>query len=339
MQPVQVSSPARDWYYEEPPSYSGYEQRTFSVRSSIQSERSYTNSEHRLKYPADAHIEYELLEYADGTEMSPEEHERQLAEEQAFAWIPHPPANTAPRQIFLQKPVVIPRINFKGRLGPPPPFVRAYSPDLHSHEVEEHDFLAFIDTLSVAEAGPVPLQVLNLAGTGLGFVPYHWAQIAGISMSVAAGVARAVFARIRTKRFLEVVNREYFAPRGLKVSICKNEDLVAKLDLGLDAPSIIRYDFDETDNSLRHRRLKALEPYIAPLCFDVPPPARQDNILDRISAKQLGYKMKRSEKKRRKKEEKLRNSKRDRKAKRMEKQYGKEVKKVGKLEYIVVENL
>jgi hypothetical protein len=42
--------------------------------------------------------------------------------------------------------------------------MRAYSPALRSHDINETDFLAFIDNLAVAQQQPVPLQVLNLAG-------------------------------------------------------------------------------------------------------------------------------------------------------------------------------
>jgi hypothetical protein len=55
---------------------------------------------------------------------------------------------------------------------------------------------------------------------------------ASAGMSVAAGVGTAATTIIRTQRFLEKVNREFFGPRGLKAGICKSGELVAKLGCG-----------------------------------------------------------------------------------------------------------
>jgi hypothetical protein len=65
---------------------------------------------------------------------------------------------------------VIPRIDISGRLAVPLPFMRAYSPDLRQHNINEADFVAFIDNLAVAQAPPAPLQALNVAGQTVGFV-------------------------------------------------------------------------------------------------------------------------------------------------------------------------
>lgn len=53
---------------------------------------------------------------------------------------------------------------------------------------------------------------------------------AGAGINLTAGVGTAAFSTVRTRRFMEKVNREYFAPRGLKASIYKNQQLVEKLD-------------------------------------------------------------------------------------------------------------
>jgi hypothetical protein len=54
-------------------------------------------------------------------------------------------------------------------------------------------------------------------------------------MNVAARVGTATLSYGRTRYFLEKFNREYFAPRGLRVSLCKYQQLVEKLDLNTDA--------------------------------------------------------------------------------------------------------
>jgi len=41
------------------------------------------------------------------------------------------------------------------------------------------------------------------------------------------------------------------------------------------------------NNSLQERRLRVLEPFIAQLTLDVPPPTEQRNIIDRLAAKQI----------------------------------------------------
>jgi hypothetical protein len=61
-------------------------------------------------------------------------------------------------------------------------------------------------------------------------------MFAGAGMNVVAGVGTAAVVYGRTRYFMEKVNREYFAPRGLQASICKHEQLVAKLGLDPDAP-------------------------------------------------------------------------------------------------------
>ena len=71
---------------------------------------------------------------------------------------------------FVQKPVVIPRLDVSGLLGTPFPFIRAYSSDLRSFNIHEKDFVAFLDNLSVAQAPPVPLQALDTAGHVVGIV-------------------------------------------------------------------------------------------------------------------------------------------------------------------------
>jgi hypothetical protein len=62
-------------------------------------------------------------------------------------------------------------------------------------------------------------------------------MFAGAGMNVAAGVGTAAVSYGRTRYFLEKVNREYFAPRGLRVSVCKYQQLVEKL--GLDTAAVV----------------------------------------------------------------------------------------------------
>ncbi len=133
------------------------------------------------------------------------------------------------------------------------------------------------------------------------YSPHHWAILAGIGMNVAAGAGTAAVSAIRTKSFLEKVNTEYFAPRGLKASIYKNEDLRNKLGYSGTLP-------ETTDNSqamtLGMRQVNALGRYIAPLDFNVPPPSEATNALDKMTQKQMAWRMKKLEKKAQKQNEK-----------------------------------
>ena len=52
--------------------------------------------------------------------------------------------------------------------------------------------------------------------------------------------------------------------------------------------------------------MQALQPYIAPLSLDVPPPTPQRHLLDKIGAKQVAHKIVKQEKKDRKKLGKIR---------------------------------
>ena len=137
-----------------------------------------------------------------------------------------------------QRPVAIPRVAINGLLSAPLPFLRAYSPVLQLHEVDELEFVAFIDNLTVVQQAPAPLQALNLAGTAISFVPWHWTLAAGLAMNGAAIAGSVAITKARTKRYLEKVNREYFAPRGLKVSLCKDEALATLIGYPQTQPDL-----------------------------------------------------------------------------------------------------
>lgn len=63
----------------------------------------------------------------------------------------------------------------------------------------------------------------------MGMVPHHWAQAASLGIGVAAGVGTAAVSYARTKMYLEGVNREFFAPRGLKVRLVKDKEMAEVL--------------------------------------------------------------------------------------------------------------
>ncbi|KAJ7741990.1 hypothetical protein DFH07DRAFT_50468 [Mycena maculata] len=100
------------------------------------------------------------------------------------------------------------------------PFARGYNPALESVDIPRDELLAFIDGLNLAMTASPPLRVVNLAGMVIGFVPYHWAMIAGTAIQVGAQVGMHVLSKTLTDRYLRAANLRLFKPRGLSVRIC-----------------------------------------------------------------------------------------------------------------------
>ncbi|KAK1495296.1 hypothetical protein CTAM01_08751 [Colletotrichum tamarilloi] len=182
---------------------------------------------------------------------------------------------------------------------------------LEAHGIYAEDFVAFLDNLTVAQGPPAPLAMLNTAGSIAGLVPYHWAQLAGGIANVTAGLGTAATRIIRTKLFLDKVNRDYFEPRGLKASICKSKTLAARVGCGERLPELWPTTPETYEMSLQDRRMRTLAPYVAPLSFEVPPPSKERNFVDRMTEKQIERAVKKKEKQRERKRSKIRNSNQD----------------------------
>lgn len=135
-------------------------------------------------------------------------------------------------------------------------------------------------------------------------MPWHWAALTGAGIQVAAGVGSSAVSIIRTKLFLAKANEMYFAPRGLKLSLKKDDDLVNCLFADPGSAQAREYrkrllapvDMDSAQIELRQRKMAVLRPHIAPLTEHVLPPEKQGNILDRIAARGLEKKTKKTEK-------------------------------------------
>ncbi|KAH7234933.1 uncharacterized protein BKA55DRAFT_695112 [Fusarium redolens] len=189
------------------------------------------------------------------------------------------------------RPILIPSTSITGSLEVTPPFHRAYPPILNSYGISSKDFMAVIDALNIALAEPAPFKAMEVAGDGLGFVPNEIAQGVSLGLGLAAGTGSAATAYIREKRVLERVNRDIFAPKGLVMKTMKDEEVMQRLNT--------------TAKSLDPlQRLQEIAPYVQVLSFDVEPPVRHSNMLDRISAKQAASKQAGKEKKKQKKQDK-----------------------------------
>lgn len=79
------------------------------------------------------------------------------------------------------------------------------------------------------------------------------------------------------------------------MEIVNTETLKQKLGLDSGKPLLGELDEQGLEMSVRDRRLQALEPCVAALDFNVPEPARRENVIDRLSASQLKRQMAKSE--------------------------------------------
>ncbi|KAF8171961.1 hypothetical protein K438DRAFT_1981774 [Mycena galopus ATCC 62051] len=209
------------------------------------------------------------------------------------------------------------------------PFARGYSPVLQSSVgISQDQFLAFIDGLNLAMTASPPLRVAILisfiAGMVIGFVPYHWAMIAGAAMQTAAQTGMHVLSKTLTDRYLRAANLRLFKPKGLVVRLCTTaamQHLVMRNGTGagpstmdkigrgvgtvlLHAPipftsRIVRAVADRPPKIpasiggvgdgqkmplATQRRLASLEGYALPLNLNVPPPAKAQGVMDRMGS-------------------------------------------------------
>jgi hypothetical protein len=206
------------------------------------------------------------------------------------------------------------------------PFTRAYSSALANANISLTDFLIFLDNLNICLAQTPPLQILDLAGGMVGMVPHHIPALIGGSLQATAKIANAVTSKTRVASLMKTANAEIFRPQGLRVEILTTEKLKQKLGIDETKPLLCDLDGKDMEMSVRDRRLRALEPHIAPLVFDVPVPTRQTNAIDRLAAGQLKRQMAKAEEKAieaRKKE----NEKADKKAMKEDKKVEKDRKR------------
>lgn len=211
-------------------------------------------------------------------------------------WVPPPPP--ARPTARLTHPVAIPQVARDSYIEGVTPFMRAFAPSLAAHAITRHDFAAFIDGLTIARAPSPPIQAADLVSEGFGLVPDLWAQIASLGIDIVAGVAAEATIYARSKMFLGKANAEYFGPRGLRVSVLKDEELQQLLGLGQQLRPLAKVDPRNDVYSVSERRLVALEGRIAKLeTQHMPVPDKPRNLIDRLSAKQVEARIRKEKKK------------------------------------------
>ncbi|KAJ7665980.1 hypothetical protein DFH06DRAFT_1295183 [Mycena polygramma] len=97
------------------------------------------------------------------------------------------------------------------------PFCRAYNPTLESLGIPQEQILAFIDGLNIAMSESPPLRVVDLAGMGIAYAPYHWADT---TTQTGTWADMRVLSKTTTDLYLRAANLRLFKPRGLSVRIC-----------------------------------------------------------------------------------------------------------------------
>ncbi|KAK3057137.1 hypothetical protein LTR09_002176 [Extremus antarcticus] len=204
---------------------------------------------------------------------------------QLLSWIPAAPRTHPSQMPPLAQPVVIPQLDVPPQ-GESVPFMRCYSETLASHEVSMRDFLSFLDGLALAQAPNSTLQGLKMFGVGVGSLPIPIIPLAGKGISALA-TSGSGHSSSRARLYLERAKKEYFAPRGLSMTIVRDGDLSARLQIPSHASRLAPLTKNSlTENSCK-RRLNGLAPYIAPLRFNVSEPDKQLQGVHKMARKHL----------------------------------------------------
>ncbi|KAG8627521.1 hypothetical protein KVT40_005004 [Elsinoe batatas] len=204
------------------------------------------------------------------------------------------------RPVALQTPILIPQSLPTSNSS----FIRAYAPSLAAYDITPIDFLTFIDHLNICLQPSPPLQVFDIAGSALGFVPEPHFQIAGAVTEVNSNVAIYGVAKVRVSRYLTRVNEEFFHSRGLHVRVIKGKE-IGDVIQEFSSP---QGDDAENSGNLSEQIMAKLSPYVAELvCEDLPNNGKQDTALDKVAAKVMALEQKEKDKeavKKRKEQEK-----------------------------------
>ena len=156
-------------------------------------------------------------------------------------------------------------------------------------------------------------------------VPVPEVQYAFGGLAIGAVIAGQATSYARTKAYLKAVNTNLFNPAGLNVGLMTTMKMMEEIGCGestLNLPPLDSFaDFDEEavaepleenqsvgqahPDDPRVRRIRALEGYVMPLDFDVPPPAAsRDNFLKRMGDAHVKWLSNRQQKSLTKKREK-----------------------------------
>jgi hypothetical protein len=150
----------------------------------------------------------QVLEHQPSSAATTDEEVTGLANSFLVAHAQPPPYPTG--QLAL--PVVItqrrPESRTKG-------FVLAYSPLLADVGIDQTTFLDFLGNLNKSLAPSPWIQAINLASFAGQMIPEPFTIMISIAVMKVADAASELHSRSKTNRFLDQVNEDFFAPRGL----------------------------------------------------------------------------------------------------------------------------
>jgi hypothetical protein len=202
-----------------------------------------------------------------------------------LSWIPPPPSKPAIQMPPLLQPVVIPQLDIPPQ-GESVPFERCYSDVLSLHGIPMREFTSFLDGLAVAQAPNGALQGLKMFGAGVAAVPLPIIPLAGRGLSALA-TSGSGHSGSRARLYLDRAKKEYFEPRGLRLSIVKDPDLNPRLQIPAHAYRLAPLTNSTLTENLSKRRSESLAPYVAPLRFDVPEQDKQIQGVHKMARKHL----------------------------------------------------
>ncbi|KAK5676053.1 hypothetical protein LTS10_011343 [Elasticomyces elasticus] len=259
--------------------------------SPIDSPPSY-DSLHRERSAASSSSSFSI---GPDTNALPPRPEDRSSVSQLLRWMPTSRRTISEKRPRLHRPVLIPQLDVPP-VGESVPFQRCYSNVLAAHDVPVNEFVAFLDGLSVAQAPTPVLQSVSNAGRGVRLVPLPFADAAGRAISALASTGSGKSGS-RARLYLTRASQEYFAPRGLRVSIVRDDELATRtLHMSSDEPRLAPLTAETLTDTVCMRRLRAVRPYAAELMWDVPQSNSEVGMADKLARKHLRYLMGRNAK-------------------------------------------
>lgn len=112
----------------------------------------------------------------------------------------------------LALPVILPQRRPKDRGRG---FVRAYAPVLEDVGINQETFMDLIDSFNKSLEPNPYLYAINLTGLASMAAPEPFSMLIGASIDVLSFMTVEAHSRFKSNKFLDHVNAEFFAPRGL----------------------------------------------------------------------------------------------------------------------------
>lgn len=119
-------------------------------------------------------------------------------------------------------------------------FVRAYSPFLEDVGIDQTTFLDFLNNLNKSLAPSPLIQAINLAAFAGTNVPEPFTIMISIAVKKVADAASELHSRSKSNHFLDQINEDFFAPRGLIALImtwkpCQKDNMLTTADFDMQS--------------------------------------------------------------------------------------------------------